>query len=87
MTGQSKDLRHPVFDYDANGQNCLDSLQDTVSENNPGALCVSFPASILRATVSRSLSRIHWVEAMEVAVSPHLTPPPPLSLDDVVLLY
>eukprot|EP00729_Bicosta_minor_P005841 gene5841-94_t len=38
MTGQSKDLRHPVFDYDANGQNCLDSLQDTVSENNPDGL-------------------------------------------------
>jgi hypothetical protein len=38
MTGESKDLRHPVFDYDASGQKCLDSLQDTVSENNPDGL-------------------------------------------------
>lgn len=37
-TGQSEDLEHPIFDYDSSGTQCLDTLQDTISENNPDGL-------------------------------------------------
>ena len=38
MTGMSKDIRNPEFYYDASGRDCLDTIQDTIAENNPDGL-------------------------------------------------
>lgn len=38
MTGQSANIDNPVFNYDASGLACLDTLADFIEENNPEGL-------------------------------------------------
>lgn len=38
MTGESSDISNPSYSYDTLGTNCLDTLQDFISANNPEGL-------------------------------------------------
>lgn len=38
MTGESRDINNPRYSYDTLGTNCLDTLQDTIRQNNPDGL-------------------------------------------------
>eukprot|EP00729_Bicosta_minor_P006994 gene6994-11262_t len=38
MTGTSKDIADPVYTYDTLGTNCLDTLQEFITQNNPEGL-------------------------------------------------
>jgi len=41
MTGTSPDIENPRYSYDTLGINCLDTLQDMISQNNPDGLTTS----------------------------------------------
>lgn len=56
MTGQSRNLSHPEFKYDALGTNCYDTIQGYILRQNPDGLgteewmqkCApSFPAELV----------------------------------------
>ena len=38
MTGRSPNIADPQFEYDASGLECLDTLQDFISQNNHDGL-------------------------------------------------
>lgn len=65
MTGESPDISQPHFDYDALGLDCLDTISDFITENNPfGMTAEEFKDEFWHKEIG--LEHSTWVEDPEV---------------------